>query len=89
MQQGYLCFIVGDFWWSNQCDKKLKELNQGKTQGVEFPKMENKLLIAQYANDNSFIMRVTHDYVSRVAHVLDFFGQTLCLQINDTKYMAF
>jgi hypothetical protein len=51
--------------------------------------MENKLLIAQYANDNSFIMRVTHDYVSRVAHVLDFFGQTLCLQINDTKYMAF
>lgn len=51
--------------------------------------MEFFLLIAQYANDVSFIVRVTHDCVSRAADVLDFFGQTLGLQINDTKYMAF
>lgn len=51
--------------------------------------MEFFLLIAQYANDVSFIVRVTRDCVSRAANVLDFFGQTLGLQINDTKYMAF
>lgn len=65
-------------------------MNQRKTQGVELISQNGFfLLIAQYANDVSFIVRVTHDCVSRVADVLDFFGQTLGLQINDTKYMAF
>jgi hypothetical protein len=67
----------------------LEKLQQDRIHSVKLPGCNKHQLIVQYVNDASFRVRVDHNDLISLMHILQLFSKVSNLLINESKYVAF
>jgi hypothetical protein len=77
----YLFLIVGEAL--NAMIKK--EQQEGRILGIKLPRLKERQLIAQYADDTNFTIKASRDATRRLVQVLEDFCHVFGLELNNAK----